>query len=131
MTTKNWPYGGEIDVLEGANANSNSSIATLQRLGLLDPGSALATGGSLPGNVSYSGQNAVSLHTAPQCPLKDRQAGTMTGIAGSLDCSGLSENNIGCGVVVPGKSFGGAFNENKGGIYAVYRDLQKYASTLP
>ncbi|CAG7848629.1 SubName: Full=Related to glycoside hydrolase family 16 protein-Laccaria bicolor {ECO:0000313/EMBL:CCA73334.1} [Serendipita indica DSM 11827] len=128
-TTKNWPYGGEIDVLEGANANSNSSITTMRTLGLLDPSSLLATGGSLPGNASYSGQNAVSLHTAPQCPLKDRPAGSMTGTAGSMDCSGLSEGNIGCGVTVPGKSFGGAFNENGGGIYAVYRNIHN-SSTI-
>jgi hypothetical protein len=49
----------------------------------------------------------------------------MNGTAGSLDCSGLDGGNTGCGVIVPGKSFGGAFNDNGGGIYAVYRNLHK------
>ncbi|CAG8622670.1 11211_t:CDS:2, partial [Acaulospora colombiana] len=121
--TKNWPYSGEIDVLEGANANSNSSIANLRTLGLITANSALANMGSTPGNTSYSGQNAVSLHTAPNCPLKDRPTGTMTGLVGQSDCSGLSNGNSGCGVIVPGKSFGGDFNTNGGGIYAMYRNL--------
>jgi hypothetical protein len=49
----------------------------------------------------------------------------MNGTAGSLDCSGLDGGNTGCGVIVPGKSFGGAFNDNGGGIYAVYRNLKE------
>ena len=111
--------------MEGANANSNTSIATLRTLGLITPSSVLAVEASTPANQSYSGQNAISLHTAPSCPLANRPQGTMNGTAGSLDCSGLDGGNTGCGVVVPGKSFGGAFNDNGGGIYAVYRNLQK------
>jgi len=109
--------------LEGANSNSNTSITTLRSLGLLGSTSNLASQGSTPANETYSGQNAVSLHTAPDCPLQDRTASTMSGTSGSLDCSGLDGGNIGCGVVIPGKSFGGAFNDNGGGIYAMYRNL--------
>lgn len=50
----------------------------------------------------------------------------MSGIPGSMDCSGLDNGNAGCGVVFPGGSFGGSFNENGGGIYAMYRNLQKH-----
>jgi hypothetical protein len=49
----------------------------------------------------------------------------MNGTVGSMDCSGLSNDNTGCGVTIPGKSFGGAFNANNGGIYAMYRNLHK------
>lgn len=128
-TTTNWPYGGEIDVLEGANANSNSSINTLRSLGLLTTGSVLAANASTPANTTYSGLNAISLHTAPSCPLKPRDANAMTGTEGSNECSGLAGGNVGCGVTVPGKSFGGSFNDNGGGIYAVYRNIQN-ASTI-
>ncbi|KAG8787442.1 hypothetical protein FRC15_009145 [Serendipita sp. 397] len=129
-TTKDWPYAGEIDVIEGANANSNTSISNLVSLGLLSPDSRLASasGSSLPGNTTYSGQNAISLHTAPNCPLADRTADSMTGTPGNGDCSGTSEGNIGCGVTIPGKSFGGEFNQNGGGIYAMYRDLRNTSS---
>lgn len=127
-TTKNWPYAGEIDVFEGANANSNASISIMRNLGLLSDSSILAESASSPGTSTYSGLNAVSLHTAPNCPIKDRPAGAMTGTTGSMDCSGLSSDNTGCGVTVPGKSFGGSFNDNNGGVYALYRDIYKYVS---
>lgn len=128
-TTTNWPYGGEIDVLEGANANSNASINALRALGLVTNGSIFAANASTPANTAFSGLDTISLHTAPSCPLKDRTAATMSGTPGSMDCSGLDNGNVGCGVVVPGRSFGGSFNENGGGIYAMYRNLQN-ASTI-
>ena len=112
-------------MIEGANANSNSSISTLRTLGLLNPGSIFAANASIPANTTYSGLNAISLHTAPSCPLAPRSPTAMNGTAGSNDCSGLDGGNVGCGVTVPGKSFGGSFNDNGGGIYAMYRNVLK------
>jgi hypothetical protein len=98
----------------------------MRTLGLVTSGSIFAANASVPANTTLSGVNAISLHTAPSCPLKDRTAASMSGTPGSLDCSGLDGGNVGCGVVVPGRSFGGSFNENGGGIYAMYRNLQKW-----
>lgn len=105
----------------------------MRNLGLIAENSMLAQSAASPSNATFSGLNAVSLHTAPNCPLRDRAAGAMTGTPGSSDCSGLSEGNIGCGVTIPGKSYGGSFNENGGGVYALYRNLYKYVhpSSLP
>lgn len=115
-------------MFEGANALSNASVTTLLNLGLISHPIQLAENPTtLPNATTPQHKNFVSLHTAPNCPLKDRPPGTMTGTVGSQDCSGLSNGNIGCGVEIPGRSFGGGFNENGGGIYAMYRDLKKWA----
>lgn len=113
-TVKQWPWGGEIDVVEGANSLGNNSIPAV-----------FQSNPKAEGNV-----NVVSLHTAPNCYVAAANASAptmMTGKVASTDCSGLSPGNLGCGTEIPGRSFGIAFNNGGGGVYAMWRDLQKCA----
>jgi len=49
----------------------------------------------------------------------------MTGTLSYTDCSGLSPENFGCGAEIPGPSYGVNFNNGGGGVYAMWRDLQR------
>ena len=55
----------------------------------------------------------------------------MTGTVDGTDCSGLSPGNVGCGVKIPGPSYGMSFNNVGGGVYAMWRDLQKCVRLAP
>ena len=115
-TVKQWPWGGEIDVVEGVNSLGNNSIPTVFPQPQSNP--------NAQGNI-----NAVSLHTAPTCYTAATNTSTLTTMTGKVattDCSGLSPGNLGCGVEIPGPSFGITFNNGGGGVYAMWRDLQKY-----
>jgi len=140
-TVKQWPWGGEIDVLEGANSLGNNSIPAVLRPQTTTTSSTLTTspsptaGGpsSQPSNA-HDNVNVVSLHTAPNCYITAANTSTLTTMTGTVtgtDCSGLSPGNIGCGVQVPGPSLGMNFNNIGGGVYAMWRDLHRYVRLAP
>jgi hypothetical protein len=88
----NWPYGGEIDILEGVNAFTQNQVS-------LHTGS----GCRMPGN-----QN-------------DNQYGSLTtGWFDSYNCASYETGNEGCGVRdgSGAASYGKAFNDVGGGVYA-------------
>ena len=140
-TIKQWPWGGEIDVLEGANALGNNSIPTILQpqtnqtsTSTLSTSPSTKVGDSSPRPSAHESVNVVSLHTAPNCYMAAANTSaltTMTGTVGSTDCSGLSSGNVGCGVEIPGPSYGMDFNNVGGGVYAMWRDLQKYVRFAP
>lgn len=93
----NWPYGGEIDILEGVNAFTENQVS-------LHTGS----GCTMPSN-----QN-------------DLQLGTLTtGSFNSYDCASYDTSNQGCGVrdQTNDNSYGASFNNVGGGVYASECDV--------
>ena len=60
----------------------------------------------------------------------------MSGNGGANACSAYENNNIGCGVNLPGKdvyttgSFGSSVNAAGGGWFALWRDLKQSVSPL-
>jgi hypothetical protein len=115
-----WPKGGEIDIIEGANAypsvNSASYNAT-SSVGLKTP-----VAGYPPT------QDVASLHVASSCNLDPNAY--MTGTVGSTTCSAYQNGNTGCGAYLGGKntygttSFGSGVNEAGGGWFAMWRDIE-------
>ncbi|KIK70407.1 glycoside hydrolase family 16 protein [Collybiopsis luxurians FD-317 M1] len=85
----NWPAGGEIDIVEGVN----DYIA-----------------------------NQATIHTNPGCSISSSNSNTLgiTGtVVGGTNCAAAETNNQGCGVrAASNVSFGAAFNNNGGGVYA-------------
>ena len=142
-TIKQWPWGGEIDVLEGANALGNNSIPAVfqtqpqphPNTSTLSTSPSTTAGGSSPQPSStHESVNVVSLHTGSNCYISAANTSaltTMTGTVDNTDCSGLSEGNVGCGVKIPGPSYGLNFNNVGGGVYAMWRDLQRYVRLAP
>lgn len=85
----NWPAGGEIDIVEGVNDYTN---------------------------------NQATIHTNPGCSLTSSNPSSL-GITGSVvggtNCAALQTGNQGCGIrASQTNSFGAAFNDNGGGVYA-------------
>ncbi|KAI9510995.1 2 beta-glucan [Russula earlei] len=64
-------------------------------------------------------QNLVTLHTTPGCSMPPSR--DMIGSNTGLDCNAGVNFNAGCGVRLPGISYGTAFNVNGGGWYAIER----------
>ncbi|EIM86268.1 uncharacterized protein STEHIDRAFT_147699 [Stereum hirsutum FP-91666 SS1] len=89
----NWPAGGEIDIVEGVNDYTN---------------------------------NQATIHTNPGCNLPSSSSSTLgiTGtIVGGTNCAAAETGNQGCGVrAVETNSFGAAFNDAGGGVYAMKLD---------
>ncbi|KAK0463535.1 concanavalin A-like lectin/glucanase domain-containing protein [Desarmillaria tabescens] len=89
----NWPIGGEIDIVEGINDYTN---------------------------------NQATLHTDPGCSLPSVSADVLniTGAAvGGTNCAANETSNEGCGFrSASDVSFGAAFNDNGGGVYAMKWD---------
>ncbi|KAJ3856807.1 glycoside hydrolase family 16 protein [Lentinula lateritia] len=84
-----WPAGGEIDIVEGVNTYTN---------------------------------NQATIHTNPGCTISSSNS-TVLGITGTIvggtNCAAAETNNQGCGVRSSSDvSFGAAFNQNGGGVYA-------------
>ncbi|KAG8818539.1 hypothetical protein FRC17_010797 [Serendipita sp. 399] len=72
-------------------------------------------------NVHSSVSNQVSWHATEGCVLTT--PGNYTGTAGSTNCDARVNSNTGCGIVDPSiASFGAAFNEKGGGVYAMKWD---------
>ncbi|EXJ55348.1 hypothetical protein A1O7_08275 [Cladophialophora yegresii CBS 114405] len=90
----NWPYGGEIDLLENIN------LATTNKY-VLHTGSNLAVSNfSDPTVASSTGMN-------------------INGHFSNLNCSAAAEGNIGCVVEGQNNTFGSEFNANGGGVIAL------------
>ncbi|OCT44556.1 putative glycosidase C21B10.07 [Cladophialophora carrionii] len=90
----NWPWGGEIDLLENINlATTNKYVlhtgANLAVSNLSDPTTANSTGMNIRGHFS------------------------------NLNCSAASEGNVGCVVEGQNNTFGTEFNANGGGVIAL------------
>lgn len=93
MNGDNWPYGGEIDIMEGVNAFSQNQIS-------IHTGS----GCRIPSNTN------------------DMQTGTLTtGWFDSYNCASYETGNEGCGVrdLSNQNTFGEGFNAAGGGVYAL------------
>ena len=111
-----WPKGGEIDVIEGANAlptpNGNAWNATSP----INP------------TEGRTNENVASLHIKGTCQLAPQY---QLGQVGQVTCDASINGNTGCGVYLGGNetygvgSFGQEFNNNGGGWYAMWRDYEK------
>ncbi|ORY23631.1 concanavalin A-like lectin/glucanase domain-containing protein [Naematelia encephala] len=89
----NWPYGGEIDILEGVNAFTENQVS-------LHTGS----GCTMPSDIN------------------DNMIGQLTtGSFNSYDCASYDTSNQGCGVrdATSDSSYGTSFNSANGGVYAM------------
>lgn len=89
----NWPYGGEIDILEGINTFTQNQVS-------LHTGS----GCTIPSDTN------------------NNQLGTLTtGSFNSYDCASYDTSNQGCGVrdQTSDNSYGADFNNVGGGVYAM------------
>jgi len=116
-----WPKGGEIDIIEGANAYpglGSSAYSAMEEAGLKN-----ATAGyPVTSNVA-------SLHLKDSCSLD--QGAYMTGRIGSTQCSAFENGNTGCGAYMGGQStygttsIGNGVNQVGGGWYAMWRDVEK------
>jgi len=85
----NWPFTGEIDIVEGVHDYTNNQ-ATIHT----DVGCTLAS--SSPNTLAISGT-----------------------IVGGTNCAALTTGNQGCGIrASTSNSFGAGFNANGGGTYA-------------
>ncbi|KAK7694183.1 hypothetical protein QCA50_001363 [Cerrena zonata] len=89
----NWPAGGEIDIVEGVNDYTN---------------------------------NQATIHTNPGCTIPTsnaNQLGVTGTLVGGTNCAAAQTGNQGCGVrASQTNSFGAAFNNNGGGVYAMQWD---------
>jgi hypothetical protein len=89
----NWPVGGEIDIVEGVHDYSNNQ-ATIHT----NPGCSIAS--TDPGKLAISGK-----------------------LVGGTNCAALQTGNQGCGMrASQSNSFGAAFNNAGGGVYAMRWD---------
>lgn len=84
----NWPSGGEIDIVEGVNGQT---------------------------------QNQATLHTNPGCTAGSDPNQGASGQLSNADCGSSDNDNTGCGFTdtTSDNSFGGGFNSNGGGVYAM------------
>lgn len=90
VTGPNWPIGGEIDIIEGVHNYTN---------------------------------NQATIHTDSGCSIPTDDE-SILGISGTVidgtNCAALETGNQGCGVRSSSDvSFGRAFNNNGGGVYAM------------
>ncbi len=120
-TDSGWPVGGEIDIIEGANALPTESAAAWN--------ATVSAGMTTPLAGYPLVQDVASLHTSSACQLPGDTY--MTGTIGSTTCDAYISGNTGCGVELGGNttygvdSFGSGVNENGGGYYAMWRDLER------
>lgn len=95
VTSDGWPVGGEIDIIEGANALPTLNSAAYN--------ATLAQGLTTPKTSSYPQiRDVSSLHTSESCSI-DTSA-YMTGDVGSNTCSAYVNGNAGCGVELAGNT---------------------------
>ncbi|PFH54734.1 glycoside hydrolase family 16 protein [Amanita thiersii Skay4041] len=88
-----WPTTGEIDIVEGVHDYTN---------------------------------NQATIHTDPGCTIASSNSNTLSisgNVIGGTDCAALTTGNQGCGIrASSSNSFGKAFNDNGGGVYAMKWD---------
>jgi len=112
-----WPKGGEIDIIEGANALPTPNGRAWN-----------ATNPTTPTDTYQLNENAASLHIQGTCQLTPQY---QLGEVGQVTCDARINGNSGCGVYMGGEetygagSFGQQFNNNGGGWYAMWRDYEK------
>lgn len=63
--------------------------------------------------------NQMTLHTTSGCKIGKSRRRKQTGKAETYNCDDAMNYNSGCGVTGPPSSFGQAFNDNGGGVYAM------------
>lgn len=89
----NWPYGGEIDILEGMNAHTQNIMSI------------------------HTGDGCFLEST-----INEAQKGTFIDpwSNSSFSCSALNNGNGHCGVLDSSSNngYGTSFNQNQGGVYA-------------
>ncbi|KAE8214441.1 hypothetical protein CF327_g2151 [Tilletia walkeri] len=96
-----WPAGGEIDIVENANDQ-------------------------FPGNLA-------SLHTNPGCTIPSKISSQLSSSTVQYtDCSGKTAENTGCRVMMGSNppTWGAPLNRNKGGMFALVRDLSPGGSGI-
>ncbi|KAK4687211.1 hypothetical protein P7C73_g2919, partial [Tremellales sp. Uapishka_1] len=112
VTQTKWPKGGEIDIIEGANALPSLGSAAYNATAVVSP---------VTSNSTY---NTASLHTATNCLLD--QGTYMSGTLETRTCDAYLNSNQGCGIEMSSEvSFGSGVNEAQGGYYAMWRDIEK------
>ena len=110
-----WPKGGEIDIIEGANALPKRD------------GTAWRATGNITIPQAQTTRNVASLHTSDNCLAE--QGTYMTGTLEANTCSAFMNGNQGCGIKMGGnttygvESFGSDVNDINGGWYALWRDM--------
>lgn len=113
-----WPRGGEIDIVEGANALPRQGGTAWQATGNINAST----------NTGKTSRNVASLHTHDNCYAE--QNTYMTGQLEANTCSAYINGNVGCGAVMGGnttfgvESFGEQVNQAGGGWYALWRDME-------
>ncbi|CDZ98694.1 Glycoside hydrolase, family 16 [Phaffia rhodozyma] len=113
-TRDDWPIGGEIDIIEGANAwPATGSVAYTSTFD--------SAGANLTG-VSQTSSDLASLHTISTCSIEDK--GLSTGVWESTVCDATQNDNQGCGVSLGNGTWGSQWNSNAGGYYVMRRDFQ-------
>jgi hypothetical protein len=91
LVGNNWPYGGEIDIMEGINMQQTNKMVLHTKAHVT------------MANLSDSSiADSMNMH----------QRGTMS----ALDCSADVQGNPGCGVIGANNSYGTGFNANGGGV---------------
>lgn len=85
----NWPVGGEIDIVEGVNTNSDNQATIHTSHGCTIPS-------SNPSTLGITGT-----------------------VVGGTNCAAAETSNAGCGMVATqSNTYGVGFNNNGGGVYA-------------
>ncbi|KAH9879897.1 hypothetical protein J1614_001921 [Plenodomus biglobosus] len=120
-----WPYGGEIDILEGVNDQTTNSVTLHTSSGCIVDNSSttLAPGyGSTPGSnsvpLSFTGTMATS-NCDVAAPNQDKNAGCSIRALPSLPPTSDNHNDNHTASPVPLPSYGSHFNAAGGGIYAM------------
>ncbi|EIW65027.1 uncharacterized protein TRAVEDRAFT_25981 [Trametes versicolor FP-101664 SS1] len=86
----NWPVGGEIDIVEGVNTNSDNQATIHTSHGCTIPS-------SNPSTLGITGT-----------------------VVGGTNCAAAETSNAGCGMVATqSNTYGVGFNNNGGGVYAM------------
>ena len=106
MVGPNWPSGGEIDIIEGVNTNTQNQM-TLHT----SDGCTLDTSLSRRDEYSASGNGTVK-----------RAAAFASSVLGT-QCASSTSNNNGCAFLDPSdQSYGHGFNDIAGGVFATLLD---------
>jgi hypothetical protein len=119
----------QIGLLEERSTSSKVSISSYRF-----PSLGVSDHSSYPGVNDYT-NNQATIHTNPGCNLQSTSPNTL-GISGTVvggtNCAAAQTGNQGCGVrAAQSNSFGAAFNDNGGGVYASqFSSFQSLASPL-
>jgi len=123
----NWPNGGEVDIVEGVNLNSNNQ-ATLHTSSGCTLDSSLASGSS--NSKRRRSMRSKFRHAMAARANKKRDGSAtlpsgldFTGNVVGTDCDANANGNAGCGVTNPSSaSYGQGANAAGGGVFATILD---------